>query len=229
MSTDHRALVAEFFGTAALLVAVVGSGIAGERLSAGNTALALLANAAATGLALYVLVTMLAPVSGAHLNPLVTVATAFRRHRPLLMSIAYVAMQVSGAIAGVWLTHAMFDLPIIEFGTRARTGLGQWISEAVATAGLLITIAGFERYAKDRVGAAVGAYIAAAYWFTASTSFANPAVTVARMLTDTFSGIRPGDVVGFIVAQCVGLGIALVGIRLLFPSEGERACGSDAK
>jgi glycerol uptake facilitator-like aquaporin len=229
MSTNHRALLAEFFCTAALLVAVVGSGIAGEQLSAGNNALALLANAAATGVALYVLITMLAPVSGAHLNPLITFATAFSSDRPLVVSVQYVLMQLSGAIVGVWLTHAMFDLAILEFGTRARTGLGQWISEVVATVGLVITIAGFDRLATGRTGAAVGAYIAAAYWFTASTSFANPAVTIARMLTDTFSGIRPADVPGFVAAQCIGLGIALGGIRLLFPSQPGEAFGPDRK
>lgn len=227
MSSNHRALWAEFLGTAALLVAVVGSGIAGEQLSGGNKALALLANAAATGLALYVLITMLAPVSGAHLNPRVTVATAFQRDRPFVLSIEYVVVQISGAILGVWLTHAMFDLPILEFGTRVRTGPGQWLSEAVATAGLVITIAGSDRFARDRVGAAVGSYIAAAYWFTASTSFANPAVTIARMLTDTFSGIRPSDAPGFIAAQCIGLGIAVVGIRLLFSSQSGASFGAD--
>jgi glycerol uptake facilitator-like aquaporin len=159
---------------------------------------------------------------------LVTVATAFRR-RSIARSIKYVAVQVSGAIVGVWLTHAMFDLPILELGTHARSGPGQWTSEAVATAGLIITIAGFDQFAKNRLATAVGAYIAAAYWFAASTSFANPAVTIARMLTDTFSGIRPGDVPGFVAAQCLGLGIGLLVIRLLFPWQSETRFGPDGK
>ena len=210
MNGDSRALAAEFIGTAALLAVVIGSGIMAERLSPANAGVTLLANALATGLGLYVLITILAPVSRAHFNPIVTLAAVLNREIPLRLALGYAIVQVCGAIAGVWISHAMFDLPILQSGTHVRTGIGQWISEAVATAGLLLTVAGASRYATAQVAAAVGAYIAAAYWFTASTSFANPAVTMARALSDTFAGIRPID------AQLVGMAAGLAMIRVLF-------------
>ena len=219
-----RAAVAEFIGTAALLLVVVGSGIMAERLAGGNDAIALLANAIATGFGLYVLITVLAPVSDAHFNPVVTIAAAINRELTFRSAVIYLAVQWSGAIVGVWLAHAMFDVTIFQVGVKVRTGAGQWLSEVVATMGLLMTIAGCARYARRQVAAAVGAYIAAAYWFTASTSFANPAVTTARALTDTFAGIRPTDTPGFIAAQLVGMVGALLAARFLFggPSNAER-------
>lgn len=216
MRSGARALAAEFFGTAALLAAVVGSGIMAERMSPTNAGVALLANALATGFALYVLITMLGPVSRAHFNPVVTLAAVLNREFPAALALGYVVAQWCGAIAGVWLAHLMFDLDVLQTSAHQRTGVGQWISEIVATTGLLVTIGGFTRYASTQVAAAVGAYIAAAYWFTASTSFANPAVTTARALTDTFAGIRPADAPGFIAAQLVGMVVGLVLVRLLF-------------
>lgn len=216
MKSGAHALAAEFFGTAALLAVVVGSGIMAERMSPTNAGVALLANALATAFALYVLITMLGPVSRAHFNPVVTLAAVLNREFPAALAFAYVVAQWCGAIAGVWLAHLMFDLDILQTSTHQRTGVGQWISEIVATAGLLVTIGGFTRYASAQVAAAVGAYIAAAYWFTASTSFANPAVTTARALTDTFAGIRPADAPGFIAAQLVGMVLGLVLVRILF-------------
>jgi glycerol uptake facilitator-like aquaporin len=216
MNRSSRALLAEFIGTAALLAVVIGSGIMAERLSPSSAAVALLANALATGFGLYVLITILAPVSRAHFNPVVTLAAVLNREFPVRLALAYAVTQGCGAIAGVWIAHAMFDLPILQSSTHVRTGIGQWISEAVATAGLLLTIAGATRRARAQVAAAVGAYIAAAYWFTASTSFANPAVTMGRALSDTLAGIRPMDAPAFIVAQLVGMGAGLAMVRLLF-------------
>lgn len=209
MSARRRALAAEFLGTAALLAVVVGSGIMAQRLSPTNDGVALLANALATGFGLYVLITIFGTVSGAHFNPIVSAAACVRRELSPKRALAYAAVQCLGAIGGVWLAHLMFDLPIFQESPRARSGLGQFVSEAVATAGLLATIAGFTRYAGAQIAAAVGIYIAAAYWFTASTSFANPAVTLARSMTDTFAGIARGDVMLFIGAQVLGLGLGL--------------------
>jgi glycerol uptake facilitator-like aquaporin len=216
MNRGSRALVAEFIGTGALLAVVIGSGIMAERLSPANAGVALFANAFATGLGLYVLITVLAPVCRAHFNPVVTLAAVLNRELPLRLALGYVSVQICGAIAGVWIAHAMFDLPIFQSSTHVRTGIGQWISEVVATAGLLLTIAGAARYAPAQVAATVGAYIAAAYWFTASTSFANPAVTTARALSDTFAGIRPVDAPAFVVAQLIGMAAGLAMVRLLF-------------
>jgi len=195
---------AEFFGTAALLAIVVGSGHMGELLAGGNTAVALLANSTATGLGLWVLIELLGPVSGAHFNPAVSVAFAWRGALPRSDLAMYICAQLAGAVAGVVLAHLMFDLAPLQLGIKARTGAGQWLSEAVATCGLLSTILLGLRARPRAVPALVGAYIAAAYWFTASTSFANPAVTIARALTTTFAGIRPVDVPAFVVAQFVG-------------------------
>ena len=214
----RAAVFAEFLATALLLIAVVGSGIAAERLCQGNIGLALLANALATAAALFVLILVFAPISGAHMNPVVTLAAATVNDFAWRAVPIYIAAQVAGAVIGTWIAHAMFGAPIIELGTQVRTGTGQWIAEAVAVFGLLGTIWGCMSYTTPTAAAAVAAYIGGAYWFTASTSFANPAVTIARSLTDSFSGIRPADSVGFIAAQIVGLLIALPLLRGLTAS-----------
>jgi glycerol uptake facilitator-like aquaporin len=208
-ATMARRLVGEALGTALLLATVVGSGIMAERLSGGNDGLALLANTLATGAVLPVLILILAPVSGAHLNPAVTAVFALRRELPGAVASAYCVAQVVGAVVGVALAHTMFDLPLLHVGVKARSGVGQWIAEAVATGGLVLAILGVRRAMAAAVPFVVGLWITAAYWFTASTSFANPAVTVARSLSDTFSGIRPVDVPGFVLAQLAGALLAL--------------------
>jgi len=210
-----RRLFAEFIGTALLLTAVVGSGIMGQALSRGNDAVALLANAAATAGALYVLIVIFGPISGAHFNPAVTVVSRFRGDLRRADAISYIAVQLAGAIAGVLLAHAMFGLPLVQAGTHVRTGWPQWISEAVATFGLLLTILLGARHRPAALPALVASYIFAAYWFTASTSFANPAVTVARALTTTFAGIRAVDVPGFIAAQTMGVVFAIGAVRFV--------------
>ncbi|HET7065863.1 MAG TPA: MIP/aquaporin family protein [Rudaea sp.] len=216
----RRRCFAELFGSAALLAIVVGSGHMGETLAAGNTAVALLANSTATGLGLWVLIELLGPVSGAHFNPAVSLAFAWRGELPRADAAMYICAQLAGAVAGVVLAHLMFDLAPLQVGVKARTGAGQWLSEAVATSGLLLTILLGLRARPRAVPALVGAYIAAAYWFTASTSFANPAVTVARALTTTFAGIRPIDVPAFVVAQFAGVVAAwLLAPRLLAARE----------
>lgn len=199
-----RRLLAEFVGTALLLACVVGSGIMGVNLAGGNDAIALLANAGATAGILYALIVMFGPVSGAHFNPAVTLAMRWRRALRTRESLAYAGVQCIGAVVGVLLAHAMFELPLVQPGTHIRTGGGQWLSEGVATFGLLLTILLGTRHRPAALPALVAGYIFAAYWFTASTSFANPAVTLARALTETFAGIRPDDVAGFVLAQLVG-------------------------
>ena len=199
-----RPLVAETLGTLFLLATVVGSGIMAEQLAAGGVALALLANTLATGAILVVLILLFAPISGAHFNPAVTIAFALRGELDAATACAYIGAQLAGAILGVWLAHAMFDLAILQSSLRARSGAGIWLSEAVATFGLVLTILCTLRWGAKTVAAAVGLYISAGYWFTASTSFANPAVTVARAATDTFTGIRPVDVGPFVLAQLGG-------------------------
>lgn len=211
----HRALFAEFLGTSLLLAIVVGSGIMGERLAGGNTAIVLLVNAAATAGGLYVLIELFGPVSGAHFNPAVTMALALRGDALPASATAYIIVQVAGAVAGVLLAHAMFDSALWQPGVRVRSGEAQWLSEAVATFGLLLTIILGLRFRRRAVPALVGSYIFAAYWFTASTSFANPAVTLARALTQTFTGIRPLDAPGFIAAQLAGAALALLAARVL--------------
>lgn len=208
-----RRLVAEALGSAFLLAVVVGSGIMGERLSGGNVAIALLGNTLATGAALVVLIWVFGPISGAHFNPAVTLVAALRRELPVALALAYPLAQVLGGIAGVWTAHAMFGEPIIQVSTKLRSGGDQAFAEAVATFGLLATILGVSRFRPDSTPMAVGLYITAAYWFTASTSFANPAVTVARSLSDTFTGIAPASAPAFILAQLVGalLAAALFG------------------
>ena len=214
-STAQRA-VAEAIGTAFLLATVIGSGIMAQRLSGGNDALALLCNTLPTGAILTVLILIFGPVSGAHFNPAVTVAFALRGELSWPIAFTYLVVQVLGAVTGVWVAHAMFELPIWQFSTHVRTGPGQWLAEAVATFGLLLTIFGCVGRAPGAVAYAVGLYITAAYWFTASTSFANPAVTLARALSDTFAGIAPTGVLAFIVAQLVGAAIAVALSRWLW-------------
>jgi glycerol uptake facilitator-like aquaporin len=203
-----RRAAAEFIGTAFLLAAVVGSGIMAFKLAGGNGALALLCNTLPTGAILTVLILTFGPVSGAHFNPAVSLAFAWRGELPWQVLLIYIATQVAGAILGAWLAHLMFELPVWQFSATARTGPGQWLAEVIATFGLLLIIFGCLRCTPASVPYAVGLYITSAYWFTASTSFANPAVTIARSLSDTFAGIAPGDVAAFIAAQLVGGAIA---------------------
>lgn len=204
-----KAALAEAAGTALLLAAVVGSGIMGARLAQGNDAIALLANSLATGFALVALIVAFGPRSGAHFNPVVTVAFALRAGFPWRQVPAYIAAQFIGALAGVLLAHAMFDLPLLQVSTTARSGAGQWLSEVVATFGLVLVVLSCDRARPWSAPLAVGAYIAAAYWFTASTSFANPAVTLARAFTATFAGIELRDVGPFILGQLLGAAAAL--------------------
>ena len=215
MSPGWRKPAAEFIGTAFLLMAVVGSGIMGERLAVGNTAIALLANSIATGAALYALIKSFGPISGAHFNPAVTLALASAKEIPRAHVLPYIAAQITGAIAGVWAAHLMFDLPILQTSTHTRTGLGQWAGEFIATFGLLAVIESGRRHFTASIPSAVALYIVAAYWFTSSTSFANPAVTVARAMTDTFAGIAPANVAGFIVSQAIGAVAAVYVIRFM--------------
>lgn len=206
--TLARRLVAEGLGSALLLALVVGSGIMAERLAGGNSAVALLANAIATGAGLLALILMFGAISGAHFNPVVTLSEAWQRNMPLREVLPYIGVQVAGAFAGVMAAHAMFELPLLFASQHVRTGPAQWFSEFVATFGLLAVIIGTSRSKPAAVPGAVAAYITAAYWFTSSTSFANPAVTLARAATDTFAGIRPLDAPGFIVAQLAGAAAA---------------------
>jgi glycerol uptake facilitator-like aquaporin len=221
--TLPRRLTAEFIGTALLLAAVVGSGIMGDRLAGGNVAIALLANTIATGAALVALILTFGPVSGAHFNPAVSVADATQGGLSATDAAAYCVVQAIGGIAGVVLAHLMFDLPLYSWSTHARSGGSQILSEGVATFGLLAVIWSGSRRRSATVPFAVGAYIVAAYWFTASTSFANPAVTLARAFTDTFAGIRPVDVPGFIGGQIVGAAGATALFRWLIPTLPESA------
>lgn len=204
-----RQILAEFLGTALLLMGVVGSGIMASNLTE-DIALALLANAIATGCILYVIITIFGPISGAHFNPVVTLAFARQRGQTWPRALAYIAAQIGGGILGVWLAHIMFELPILQSAATARAGTNQWVSEIVATIGLLLVIFGGLRARAEAVPGLVACYITGAYWFTSSTSFANPAVTIARGFTDTFAGIDPAHIAGFIIAQFVGLGIALL-------------------
>lgn len=207
-----RQALAEFVGTAALLCAVIGSGIMAERLSGGNMGVALLANTLATVFALYVLIEVLGPVSGAHFNPVVTLVMWSKwppaHTTPGLVAIFFIAFQLLGAMAGAWLAHAMFDMNVLQFSSKVRTGSGQWLAEAVATAGLILVVL---RAPPAKAPALVACYIGAAYWFTASTSFANPAAVLGRMLSDSFAGIAPASAPGFVLAQAAG---ALAGVGL---------------
>jgi glycerol uptake facilitator-like aquaporin len=208
--------MAEFLGTAFLLAAVVGSGIMAQRLAGGNVALALLCNTLATGAILPVIILMFGSVSGAHFNPAVSVAFALRGEISWQIALLYVAVQAIAAIAGVWIAHLMFDLPVWQISSTVRSGAGQWLAEAVATFGLLLTIFGCLARAPSAIPYAVGLYITSAYWFTASTSFANPAVTIARSVSDTFAGIAPAGAPSFIVAQFAGMFAAVFAARVLW-------------
>jgi glycerol uptake facilitator-like aquaporin len=207
---------AETLGTAFLLAAVVGSGIMAARLSGGNGALALLCNTLPTGAILTVLILVFGPISGAHFNPAVSIAAGLRGKLNVQTAVAYIGAQLAGGILGVWAAHLMFELPLWQVSITARTGPGQWLAEAVATFGLLLTIIGCSTRTPAAVPYAVGLYITAAYWFTASTSFANPAVTIARSLSDTFAGIAPGGVLPFIAAQLAGMLAAVALARWLW-------------
>lgn len=198
-----RKYAAEFVGTAFLLATVVGSGIMAEQLAGGNVAIALLGNTIPTGAILFVLITMFGPISGAHFNPAVTLVFRLRGEISSKDSLIYVGVQIVGGILGVWAAHLMFDLEILQFSQKARTGNAQWFAEGVATFGLVMTILLTLKARESAVATAVGLYITAAYWFTASTSFANPAVTIARSLSNTFAGIRPQDVFGFMISQII--------------------------
>jgi glycerol uptake facilitator-like aquaporin len=224
-----RRAAAEFLGSALLLATVVGSGIMGAKLAGGNVALALIGNTLPTGAILVVLILIFGPVSGAHFNPAVTLAFVSRSELALPTALLYLAVQIAGAIAGAWLAHLMFELPVLQLSTTARTGPGQWIAEAVATFGLLLTIFGCLAGARAAIPFAVGLYITAAYWFTASTSFANPAVAIARSMTNTFSGIRPADLPGFIAAELSGAVVALIFMNWLLRGAGEAAKTREAR
>ena len=215
----RRRLVAEALGSALLLAVVIGSGIMGERLAGGNVAIALLGNTLATGAGLVVLITVFGPISGAHFNPAVTLVAILRREIAGRDALPYVLAQIGGAIAGVWLAHAMFGEAILQVSTKLRDGPAQMLSETVATFGLIATILGVVRFRPDFTPVAVGLYITAAYWFTASTSFANPAVTVARALSDPFAGIAPASAPAFILAQLVGALLAALAFGWLLKDQ----------
>jgi glycerol uptake facilitator-like aquaporin len=218
-----RKLFAEALGTALLLAVVIGSGIMAERLAGGNVAIALLANTLATVGGLYILIEVFGPVSGGHFNPAVSLVMAARGAMPRALAAPYIVAQLAGAMLGAWLAHAMFDATIFQFSTKVRSGTGQWIAEAVATAGLLLVIL---RAPASRVAAMVACYIGAAYWFTASTSFANPAAAFGRMFSDSFAGISPASVPGFVVAELIGAGIGVAIHMALSPTVDEVAPNS---
>ncbi|WP_309661703.1 MIP/aquaporin family protein [Sphingomonas sp.] len=211
-----RRLAAEGLGSFFLFATVIGSGIMAEKLSAGNDAVALLGNTMATGAMLFVLITMLGPISGAHMNPAVSLVAASRGELSWRDAAAYIAAQLAFGLLGAWVAHLMFDLPALQYSVKARTGAGQWLGEAIATFGLILTILGTVRYRPTAVAASVALYITAAYWFTSSTSFANPAITIARSLSNTFAGIAPHDVPQFIIAQLLGAACAALVCKALF-------------
>lgn len=219
MHNSTQKILAEWLGTALLICTVIGSGIMAEKLAAGNVAIALLGNTLATICGLYFLIQTLGPVSGAHFNPAVSIAMSLRAELPLSLLLPYIFAQLFGGVCGAWLAHLMFELPVLQFSTKIRAGSGQWIAEAVATAGLLLVI---RRAPAGKVAGIVTAYIGAAYWFTASTSFANPAAAFARMFSDTFAGIAPASVAPFIASQLAGMGLGLLMSRLLDPASTTR-------
>lgn len=222
MDDLRRKMFGEALGTALLLAVVIGSGIMAERLCEGNIAVALLANTLATVGGLYILIEVFGPVSGAHFNPAVSAVMAWRGELPKAMLAPYVVAQLIGAMLGAWLAHAMFDMTIVQFSTKVRSGTGQWIAEAVATAGLLLVIL---RAPAARVAPMVAAYIGAAYWFTASTSFANPAAAFGRMFSDSFAGIAPASAPGFVMAQLIGAAVGLAINHALNPGRVPAADG----
>lgn len=211
-----RRLAAEGVGAFFLFATVIGSGIMAETLSQGNDAVALLGNSIATGAMLFALITMFGPVSGAHMNPAVSLVAAMRRDLPWPDAGCYILVQIGFGIFGVWAAHLMFDLPTLQLSAKARTGLGQWTGEAIATFGLILTIIGTVRHRPASVPASVALYILAAYWFTSSTSFANPAITIARSLSDTFAGIAPKHVPCFVMAQLAGAMAAAILAKFIF-------------
>jgi len=213
--TTKRRYLAEFLGTLGLLCVVIGSGIMGERLAGGNVAIALLANTLATMAGLYVLIELMGPISGAHFNPVVSVIMAYRGALPVQMLAGYIISQLCGAVLGAWIANAMFELPILQLSTKLRGGCGQWLAEVVATAGLLVVIL---RAPASRVAATVACFIGAAYWFTASTSFANPAAAIGRIFSNSFAGIAPSSAIPFIGAQLVGAAAGTWLSRLLDPA-----------
>lgn len=217
--SQSQRLGAEFIGTAFLLATVVGSGIMAEGLAGGNVAIALLGNTIPTGAILVVLITMLGPISGAHFNPAVTLVFALRKEIERREAVLFVAVQIAGGIIGVWAAHLMFDEQVFQFSAKSRTGVAQWWSEIIACFGLVFTILATLKHRADAVPMAVGLYITAAYWFTASTSFANPAVTIARALSNTFAGIDPTHVIGFIIAQLIGAVAAWATCRWLLEEQ----------
>jgi glycerol uptake facilitator-like aquaporin len=210
-------ILAEFLGTAFLLTIVLGSGIMGEKLAQGNAAIALLANAIASGCGLAVLIALFGPISGAHFNPLVTLAAALSKEISAAQLIGYLFVQTIAAVLGVWIAHLMFDVPILQTSAKVRTGIGQWTGEFVATFGLILLVRLGAAMKSNAMAAWIALYITAAYWFTSSTSFANPAVTIARSLSDTFAGIHPASVAGFIAAQLLGTVAALIATKHLSP------------
>lgn len=212
----RRALLSEALGSLILFATVIGSGIMADRLAGGNVAVALFGNTLATGAILFVLVTMLGPISGAHLNPAVTLVMRLRGHVSTRVALGYAVAQLLGGILGVWLAHLMFDVPVLQLSHKIRTGPGQWTGEAVATFGLVMTILGTARMRPESIPTSVALYITAAYWFTSSTGFANPAITIARSLSDSFAGITPACVPGFIAAQILGALAAHFAADLLF-------------
>jgi glycerol uptake facilitator-like aquaporin len=216
MPSFARRIFSEWLGTAFLLSAVAGSGIMAQKLAGGNIALALLCNTIATGAILAVLILIFGPISGAHFNPAVSLAFSIRGELAWPIGVAYIAAQIIGAVVGVWAAHLMFELPLLQFSLTPRTGAGQWLAEAVATFGLLLTIFGCAARTPSAVPYAVGLYITSAYCFTAPTSFANPAVTIARSLSDTFAGIAPAGVIAFIVGQLAGAAVAVAIARWLW-------------
>lgn len=213
-----RRLAAEAIGSFFLFAGVLGSGVMAENLADGNVALALLANTIATGAILYVIISMFASMSGAHFNPAVSLAFVLRGELRRRDGVLYVLVQIVAGAIGAWAVHLMFDLPILQYSTKMRTGIGQWTGEFIATFGLVLTILGLLRYRPDVIPAGVALYIIAAYWFTSSTSFANPAIAIVRSLSDTFAGIAPADVPGFIAAQLAGAVLAVAVARWLFAS-----------
>ena len=218
-----RALAAEGIGSFFLFATVIGSGIMAESLAGGNVAIALLGNTIATAAMLFVLITMLGPISGAHFNPAVSLVMATRRELPWRDVLPYILVQIGFGILGAWAAHLMFDAPILQVSTNSRTGIGQWTGEAIATFGLILTIIETARHRPQWIPASVALYITAAYWFTSSTSFANPAITIARSLTNSFSGIAPADAPMFIAAQWTGALLAALIARWLFDGDGQAA------
>lgn len=222
-------LAAEAIASFFLFACVIGSGIMASNLSQGNDGIALLANTLATGAILFVMITVFGPISGAHMNPAVSLVAAFRRELPWGDAGAYIGAQLIFGMVGAFAAHLMFDLPALQLSLKARTGVGQWLGEGIATFGLILTILGTLRFRRSAVPAAVGLYISAAYWFTSSTSFANPAITVARSLSDTFAGISPNDVPPFVAAQLAGAAAAAFAARLLFDRDLKRLDEPDVR